>query len=184
MTRYPSPSDSEPLHVVCPPSRRLPIVAVSCAGLVMLAWLGFTLFDGPPERFSWFKVWLLVLVGSAVAAVLYRNLFVRDALLLYRDKAEAWALEDEDMLVLAAGKVRSVRIAPLPALGSLSAESQNIAMGIGRGLIEIETEDGCYRFGAGLDQDRANVMAARIAAYCGLQRSGPQWQAAPEGGRR
>lgn len=183
MTRYPSPSDSEPLHIVCPPSKLLPIVAVSCAGLAILAWLGFKLFDGPPERFSWFKVWLLVLVGTAMVALLYRNLFVRDELLLYRDKPEAWALEDEEMLVLAAGKVRSVRIAPSPPLGSLSAESQNIALGIGKGLIEIETEDGCYRFGAGLDEDRANVTAARIAAYCGLQRTGPQWRAAPEGGR-
>lgn len=183
MTRYPSPSDSDPLHIVCPPSKQLPIVAVSCAGLVMLAWLAFKLFDGPPERFSWFKVWLLVLMGTATYAVLYRNLFVRDELMLYRDKAEDWALEDEDMLVLVAGKVRSVRIAPLPALGSYSAESQYIAMGIGNGLIEIETVDGCYRFGAGLDEDRARVTAAQIAAYCGLRHSGPQWQAAPEGGR-
>ncbi|MGI4842596.1 MAG: hypothetical protein ACRYF7_04710 [Janthinobacterium lividum] len=181
MTRYRSPSDSEPLHLICPPSRRLPIVAVCCAGLVMLAWLVFALFDGPPERFSWFKVWLLALVGSAIYAVLYRNLFVRDELMLYRDQAEDWALEDEDVLVLAAGKVRSVRIAPLPALGSLSAEGQYIAMGIGKGLIEIDTVDGCYRFGAGLDEDRAHVAAARIAAYCGLRQTGSQWRAAPEG---
>ena len=183
MTRYPSPLDSEPLHIVCPPARRLPIVAVSCAGLAMLAWLGFRLFDGPPEHFSWFKVWLLVLVGTAMAALLYRNLFVRDELMLYRDQAEDWALEHEDMLVLVASKVRSVRIAPLPALRSNSPEGEYIAMGIGSGLIEIETVDGCYRFGAGLDGDRTTLTAARIAAYCGLLQSGPQWRAAPQGGR-
>lgn len=179
MTGYPSPSTPEPLHIVCPPSKRLPIIAVSCAGLAMLAWLALKLFDDP-ERFSWFKVWLLVLMGTAMYAVLYRNLFVRDELMLYRDKVEAWAPEDEDVLVLAAGKVRSVRVAPLPALGSYSAESQYIAMGIGNGLIEIATTDGTYRFGAGLDEDAARVTARQIAAYCGLHEAGPMWKARPD----
>lgn len=180
MTGYPSASDPEPLHIVCPPSKRSPIIAVSCAGLAVLAFVMFKLFNEPPERFSWLKVWLLVLMGTAMYAFLYRNLFVRDELMLYRDRAEAWALEDEEMLVLAAGKVRSVRVAPLPALGSYSAESQYIAMGIGNGLIEIETVDGCYRFGAGLDADIASVTARQIAAYCGLQEAGPQWKRAPD----
>ena len=183
MTGYPSPSTSEPLHIVCPPSKQVPMIVVSCAGLVMLAWLAFSLFDGPPERFSWFKVWVLVLMATFLYAILHRNLFVRDELMVYRDKAEDWALEGEDMLVLAAGKVRSVRVLSMPALGTYSAEGKNIAMGIGNGLIEIETADGCYRFGAGLDEDRASVTARQIAAYCGLQQAGPQWRAAPEGGR-
>lgn len=184
MTGYPSPSSPEPLHIVCPPSKQPPMIAVSGAGLATLAWLALKLFDGPPERFSWFKVWVLVLMATALFAILYRNLFVRDELVVYRDKAEAWALEDEDVLALAAGSVRAVRVAPMPAMGSYSAEGQYTAMGIGRGLIEIETVDGCYRFGAGLDEDRASVTARRIAVYCGLLQVGPQWQAAPDGGRQ
>lgn len=155
------------------------MIAVSCAGLAMLALMMFELFNGPPERFSWFKVWLLVLMATFLYAILHRNLFVRDELLVYRDKAEAWALEDENVLVLVAASVRAVRVAPMPALGSYSAEGQNIAMGIGSGLIEIETTDGRYRFGAGLDDDISRVTARRIAAYCGLQEAGPMWKAPP-----
>ncbi|KFI06401.1 hypothetical protein JN27_15610 [Massilia sp. BSC265] len=82
--------------------------------------------------------------------------------MLYWGEPENWALEDGDVLVLVVDRVRSVRVAPLPAPGAHSAEGENIAMGIGRGT--IETGDGCYRFGAGLDEDRARVTAARIAA--------------------
>ncbi|WP_292045490.1 hypothetical protein [Massilia sp. UBA6681] len=178
MTGHPSPSTLETLHIVCPPSRKPPMIAVSCAGLAVLAFIAIELFNGPPERFSWFKVWVLVLMATFLYAILHRNLFVRDELLVYRDKAEAWALEDEDVLALVAGSVLAVRIAPMPALGSFSAEAQNIAMGIGNGLIEIETLDGSYRFGAGLDEDIARVTARQIAAYCGLQESGPMWKAA------
>lgn len=153
------------------------MIAASCAGLAMLAHIVFKLFDGPTEDFSWFKVWMLVLMATFLYAILHRNLFVRDELLVYRDKAEAWALEDEDVLALVAGSVLAVRIAPMPALGAYSAEGKNIAMGIGNGLIEVETLDGTYRFGAGLDEDIARVRAGQIAAYCGLQESGPMWKA-------
>lgn len=153
------------------------MIAVSCAGLAMLALMALQLFNGPPEDFSWFKIWVLVLMATFLYAILHRNLFVRDELLVCRDKAEAWALEDEDVLALVAGSVRAVRVAPMPALGSYSAEGKEIAMGIGNGLIEIETLDGTYRFGAGLDEDIARVTARQIAAYCGLQESGPMWKA-------
>lgn len=176
MTGYPSPSTLEPLHIVCPSSKRPGSIAVSCLGLAVLATSAFKLLNGPPERFSWFKVWVLALMGTALYAVLYRNLFVRDELYLYRDKAEEWAIGDEDMLVLEAGRVRSVRVGPKP--GPYTAEGKNIAIGIGSGLIEIETLDGSYRFGAGLDEDIARVRAGQIAAYCGLQQAGPMWTAA------
>jgi len=176
MTGYPSSSTPEPLHIVCPSSKQPSSIVVSCLGLAVLATAAFKLLDGPPERFSWFKVWVLVLMGTAFYAILYRNLFVRDELYLYRDKAEEWAIGDEDMLVLEASRVRSVRVGPKP--GPYTAEGKEIAMGIGNGLIEIETLDGSYRFGAGLDEDIASVRAREIAAYCGLQEAGPMWKAA------
>lgn len=178
MTGYSSSSTSEPLHIVCPSAKQPMAIAFAGGAFVFLATGVFRLFTGPAERFSWIKLWLLALMVTACVALLYRNLFVRDELYLYRDEAEDWARMDEDMLVLAAGSVRSLRVCPPP--GPYSAESKNASLGMGTGLIEIETSDGCYRFGAGLDADIAGVTAQQIAAYCGLQEIGPQWKAAPD----
>jgi hypothetical protein len=173
MTRMPHP-DSAPLHIVCPRPKQLLAIMLSCACFSVLAGAAVKLLDGPPERFSWFKVWMVVLMGTAMAALLYRNLFMRDALYLYREKAEDWALENENVLVLAAASVRALRLCPRP--GEYSSEGKYAALGLGPGLVEIETTDGCYRFGAGLDEDMAAVTARKIAAYCGLYEVGPQWK--------
>lgn len=175
MTGYPSPSTPDPLHIVCPPSKQPVTVAVSCAGLFVVAMAATRLVNGPAERFSWFKVWLLVLVGTACVALIYRNLFVRDELVLYRHKPEEGEREDEDRLILAASSVRSVRVCPPP--GPFSVEAKNAEIGMKIGLIEIETLDGSYRFGAGLDENISRATARQIADYCGLREAGSQWKA-------
>lgn len=166
MNGYPTPSTSEPLHIVCPRPWQPMAIILSGAGFCVLAMAAFKLLGGPGPV-SWFKVWVLVLMGTACVALVYRNLFVRDALYLYRDRAEEWARGDEDMLVMAAAGVRAVRVCAAPR--PYSAEGKHAALGTGQGLIEIETLEGCYRFGAGLDEDAARVTARQIAAYCGLQ---------------
>ncbi|VXB03842.1 hypothetical protein [Massilia sp. 9I] len=175
MSVYSISSTPEPLHIVCPRARQPMAIVLSCAALSVLALAAFKLLNDP-ERFSWFKVWVLVLMATACVALIVRNLFVRDELLLYRDGAPEWALGEEDMLVLAAASVRSVRVGPEP--GPYSADGKYAALGMGQGLIEIETTGGCYRFGAGLDVDACLVTARQIATYCGLHEAGPQWKAA------
>jgi len=175
MTACPTPMTPEPLRIVCPSAVRPMAIVLACAGLAVLATAATKLFGGDPERFSWFKVWVLVLMGTAFTALLYRNLFVRDVLLLYRHMPEGRVEESEgEQLVLAASSVRSVRVCPPP--GAYSAEGKNAALGIGTGLIEIEATEASYRFGAGLDQDASHTAATKIAAYCGLREVGPQWQ--------
>lgn len=70
----------------------------------------------------------------------------------------------------------SVRVCLVP--GEYSSEEKYAALGMGHGLVEIETLGACYRFGTGLDTDIADVTTRKIPAYCGLQESGPQWKAA------
>jgi hypothetical protein len=165
---------SDPLHIVCPRATRPMAIVLSCAGLAVLA-MAATKLLWEPERFSWFKVWVLVLMGTVFVALIYRNLFVRDELLLHRDGREDEGEEGDERLVLAAASVRSVRVCPPP--GAYSAEGKNAALGVATGLIEIGTTEGSYRFGAGLDQDASEITARKIAAYCGLRAVGPQLQA-------
>lgn len=174
MTGYPTSSTPAPLHIVCPRATRPMAIVLSCAGMAVLASAATKLL-WDPERFSWFKVWLLVLMGTVFVALMYRNLLVRDELLLHRDGWEDGGEEGDERLVLAAASVRSVRICAPP--GAYSAEGKNAALGVGTGLIEIGTTTGSYRFGAGLDQEASDVAARKIAAYCGLRAVGPQWQA-------
>lgn len=180
MNGYPSSSTPDPLHIVCPRPTQPMAIVLSGAGLAVLSVAAFKLLHDP-EGFSWFKAWVLVLMATAFVALVYRNLFVRDELLLYRDQAPAWARGDEDVLALATASVRALRVCPEP--GPYSAEGKYAALGMGQGMIEIDSTEGCFRFGAGLDADASSVMARKIAAYCGLHEAGPQWKAAVQAGQ-
>ncbi|MCA1246416.1 hypothetical protein [Massilia sp. MS-15] len=169
----PAPITPEPLHIRCPRPKEPLGLLLSCAAFGVLAMAGAKLVNDP-EGFSWFTAWVMVLFGTALAALVYRNLCVRDTLYLYRDRPEDWAEGSEEMLVLEAGCVRTLRVCPVPE--PTSSEGKFAALGVGPGLIEIGTADGCYRFGAGLDENGARTVAGRIAAYCGLQEAGPQWK--------
>lgn len=102
-----------------------------------------------------------------VLAMLYRSFVFRDTLCIYKGNDVP-----DGMLVVAAASIRSVRALPAPQ--AWSAEGKWDALGMYPGPIEIDTDSGAFRFGAGLSGYMVGETVDRIAAFCGL---------APEGWR-
>lgn len=102
-------------------------------------------------------------MAAFLVFILYRNLFWYDELLIVRNKQD---LTEGVVPGLAAEDVRSVRRCPTP--GAYSSEGKSHFLGLGPGLIEIETDTLRVRFGAGLSDVMADQNVDRIAAFCKL----------------
>ena len=72
-------------------------------------------------------------------------------------------------------------VAPLPASTVSAFESRMAWLGLGQGLIEIDTATHRYCFGAGLDMYRAEAAVQQIAAFCQAGQTSPG--AMPPSGR-
>jgi hypothetical protein len=101
-------------------------------------------------------------MAAFLLAILYRNLFARDELLLVRGAGQAGGRADG----IDAGSVCAVRLCPAP--DPLSFEGKLDALGLGAGRIEIDTDRGRFLFGAGLHEFMLQETVDRIASFCGL----------------
>lgn len=155
------------LRIVCPTQKRLlPVLLAAFLLLVMLpATFGNT--RRAPQDGSWLALAVLAVSCLLVLATLYRSFVFRDALCIYKGDAAP-----QGMLVLPAASIRSVRA--LPAPDAWSAEAKWDQLGMYAGPIEIDTDSGAVRFGAGLSALMVEETVDRIAGFCGL---------APEGWR-
>lgn len=153
--------EQDRLHIVCPPQRlALPIV-VCCAGLTVISsGVLRALRDAYSSHYLFLAVALLMAVF--LLAILYRNLFARDELLLVRDDGQAGGHADG----IDAGSVRAVRLCP--ALDPLSSEGKLDALGLGSGKIAIDTDHGSFLFGVGLHEFMLQETVERIASFCAL----------------
>jgi hypothetical protein len=153
--------EQDRLHIVCPPQRlALPIV-LCCAGLAVIS-IGTVraLRDAHSSRYVFLAVALVM--AAFLLAILYRNLFARDELLLVRGAGLVGGRADG----IDAGSVRAARLCP--AADPLSFEGKLDALGLGAGRIEIDTDRGSFRFGAGLHECMLQETVDRIASFCAL----------------
>ncbi|KQQ87300.1 hypothetical protein ASF77_17135 [Massilia sp. Leaf139] len=99
---------------------------------------------------------------ACMLGILYRNLVFRDSLIVVR--SEGMPGQRFDCFV---HEILAVRRLPAPAPSS--PEGKWAALGLGEGLIEIRTETGSLRFGAGLHEHAIDAAIERITAFCQLQ---------------
>lgn len=111
----------------------------------------------------WLTFILVIGLGLLALVSLYRSFVFRDALCIYKGSD----IPTRGKRVVAADKIRSVRVLPVP--GSATQEAKWGALGFARGLIDIGTDTGSLRFGVGLDRVQSEATAERIARFCGLQ---------------
>lgn len=164
------------LHLTCPRQRLVAPTFLCIAGILVLAtayrnsWPRIVAGDAYP----FVAVSLLMLAFLFV--ILYRNFVYRDQLLIDHG---APPVRGMGAICLDARDIVSVRLLPLSALSDF--ESRMAWLGLGQGLIEIDTATHRYRFGAGLDMHGAEAAVQQIAAFCQAGRTSPG--AMPPSGR-
>jgi len=161
------PAGDAVLRIVCPTQKRMLPVLVGAFLLLFLLPATFRNLRRAPDDVSWLPLVVLAVMCLLVLAMLYRSFVFRDALCIYKGGDVP-----DGMLVVAAGSIRSVRALPAPQ--AWSAEGKWDALGMYPGPIEIDTDSGAFRFGAGLSGYMVGETVDRIAAFCSL---------APEGWR-
>ncbi len=142
-------------------------IRVSCPPAfqgVILHGLGLAFLCGIVVQ-SWSKAsaWTLIvptLMALFLGAMLYRNLFFRDAIILFKDKAEIEA----DRLEFHCAAINGIDVEPEP--GYLSYEGRMATFGLGRGLIVIRSGDQSARFGIGLTHEQALLVARELRRFC------------------
>jgi len=153
------PASDAVLRIVCPTQKRkLPVLL---AGFLLLFLLPKAVGSGTSEEVSWLPLVVLAVMCLLVLATLYRSFVFRDALCIYRGSEVP-----DGLLVVAASSIRSVRALPAPQ--AWSAEGKWDALGMYPGPIEIDTDSGAFRFGAGLSAWMVEETVDRIAAFCAL----------------
>ena len=153
------PAGDAVLRIVCPTQKRL--LPVLLAGFLLLFLLPKAVGSGTSEEVSWLPLVVLAAMCLLVLATLYRSFVFRDALCIYQGSEVP-----DGLLVVAASSIRSVRALPAPQ--AWSVEGKWDALGMYPGPIEIGTDSGAFRFGAGLSAWMVEETVDRIAAFCGL----------------
>jgi hypothetical protein len=149
------------LHLTCPRQRLVAPTFLCIAGMLVLS----TAYRNSWPRIAAGEAYLFVAVSLLMMAfllvILYRNFVYQDQLLI-----EHGALPVHGMgaICLDARDIVSVRL--LPGTTVSAFESRMAWLGIGEGLIEIDTAIHRYRFGAGLDMYRAEAAVQQIATFC------------------
>lgn len=157
--REQQPAGDAVLRIVCPTQKRL--LPVLLAGFLLLFMLPKAVGSGTSEEVSWLPLVVLAVMCLLVLATLYRSFVFRDALCIYQGSEVP-----DGLLVVAASSIRSVRALPAPQ--AWSAEGKWDALGMYPGPIEIGTDSGAFRFGAGLSAWMVEETVDRIAVFCGL----------------
>jgi hypothetical protein len=158
--------EQDRLHIVCPPQRLAQPIVLCCAGLAVISsGVLRALRDADSSHYLFLAVALVM--AAFLLAILYRNLFARDELLLVRDDGQAGGCADG----IDAGSVRAARLSPVP--DPLSSEGKLAWLGLGDGRIEIDTDRGSFRFGAGLHEFMLQETVDRIVSFCALDARQP-----------
>ena len=150
--------DNLTLLIVCPVQKQ-PRALLLCS--VGMAILGYTLARQWESASVFFSAVAIVMM-AVLAAIIYRNLFFRDALCITRKGAPPpssgqWATAEEIVAVRRREKG-----------GAFSAEARREAAGLNLGPIEIETRNDTFYFGVGLSEYSIDETIDRITAFCGL----------------
>ena len=159
------PASDTVLRIVCPTQKRL-LPALLAAFLLLFLLPKAVVGSGTSEEVSWLPLVVLAAMCLLVLATLYRSFVFRDALCIYRGSEVP-----DGLLVVAASSIRSVRALPAPQ--AWSAEGKWDSLGMYPGPIEIDTDSGAFRFGAGLSAWMVEETVDRIAVFCGLSSDSP-----------
>lgn len=154
-------SGNQTLHIICPAQRTFLGIALPSITILML---GVGLFR-QDFHFSLYAVVAAVFFAAALA-LLYRNLFYREALYVLRVGTDA---PEAARICVRTSEIVGLRRLPDPI--GFSAEQKWASIGLGKGLIEIETRTDTFRFGGGLGNYEIEANINRIAAFCALDRN-------------
>lgn len=154
------PAEAAVLRIVCPTQKRL--LPVLLAAFLLLFMVPATFRNlRTSEGMSWLPLVVLALFCLLVLATLYRSFVFRDAICIYKGSEIP-----DGIIVVAAASIRSVRALPAPQAGSVEAKWDTL--GMYPGPIDIDTDGGSFRFGAGLSGYMVEKTVDRIAEFCGL----------------
>lgn len=158
----------ETLHLTCPRQCLLAPTLLCIAGILVLT----TAYRNGWPRIVAGEAYLFVAVSLFMAVflvvILYRNFVYQDQLLIGHG---ALPVRGMGAICLDARDIVSVRLRPASTISAF--ESRMAWLGMGQGLIEIDTATQRYRFGAGLDIYRAEAALQQIAAFCQAGRTSP-----------
>lgn len=164
------------LHLTCPRQRLVAPTFLCIAGILVLTMAYQNNWPRIVAGEAYLFVAVSLLMMAFLLVILYRNFIYQDQLLI-----EHGALPVHGMgaICLDARDIVSVRL--LPASTVSAFESRMAWLGLGQGLIEIDTATHRYCFGAGLDMYRAEAAVQQIAAFCQAGQTSPG--AMPPSGR-
>ena len=149
------------LYIVCPRRMHPQSIMLGCVMLPFLLVVLARAWEQLPAARVWAAFVVVLLMLAFVLCILYRNMVFRDKLYIVRDK-RAW----QAPAPCSVDEIVSIRRLPPPERYSL--EGRNAWLGMGQGLIEIETTTGRFRFGLGLNDYALASTMDRIAAFCSL----------------
>lgn len=150
------------LTIVCPRQMRAEPVMLSCTMLLFLIATLVVNREALLDPRAWLPLVVILFMLGLALGILYRNLLFRDRLYIARDK-QAWRAPAP----FGVDEIVSVRRLPHPDFYSMEASCARL--GLGQGLIEIETSTERFRFGVGLHEYAIEPTIERIAAFCSLQ---------------
>ena len=152
--------DNLSLLIVCPVQKKPRALLLCSVGMALSGYALARQWDNASILFSAVAGMMM----AVLAAIMYRNLFFRDALCITRKGAAApasgqWATAEE-----------IVAVRRRENGGAFSSEARREAAGLNLGPIEIETRTDTFYFGVGLSEYSIDETIDRITVFCGLDR--------------